>query len=294
MNIIIFGGSGFLGSHVADVATENGHDVTIFDLKKSAHIQQDQKMIEGDILNREQVQRAMEGQEVVYHFAGLADLDDGASKPLQTIEYNILGTANVLEEVRKLKIKRIVFASTVYVYSDLGGFYRCSKQACELYIEEYQKKYGLDFTILRYGSLYGPRADNTNSIRIFLRGGLVDGKIIYHGTGEETREYVHVKDAAKLSMEILSEKFKNQHVTITGHQSMKVKDMLQMANEILNHKVEIDFKPASNSFHYDTTPYSFTPKVGNKLVSNCYTDMGQGLLECLHEIHEEINQKKND
>jgi len=65
MNIIIFGGSGFLGSHVADVATENGHDVTIFDLKKSAHIQQDQKMIEGDILNREQVQRAMEGQEVV-------------------------------------------------------------------------------------------------------------------------------------------------------------------------------------------------------------------------------------
>ena len=67
MNIIVFGGSGFLGSHVADVATENGHNVTIFDLKKSAHIKPDQKMIEGDILNREQVQRAIEGQEVIYH-----------------------------------------------------------------------------------------------------------------------------------------------------------------------------------------------------------------------------------
>ena len=294
MNIIVFGGSGFLGSHVADVATENGHNVTIFDLKKSAHIKPDQKMIEGDILNREQVQRAIEGQEVIYHFAGLADLDDAASKPLQTVEYNILGTANVLDEARKFKIKRLIFASTVYVYSDLGGFYRCSKQACELYIEEYQKKYGLEFTILRYGSLYGPRADDTNSIRIFLREGLVDGKITYPGTGEETREYVHVKDAAKLSMEILSEKYKNQHVTITGHQPMKVKDMLQMANEILSHKVEIEFKPVSNFFHYDTTPYSFNPKVGNKLVSNCYTDMGQGLLECLHEIYEELNQKKND
>jgi UDP-glucose 4-epimerase len=294
MNIIVFGGSGFLGSHVADVATENGHDVTIFDLKKSKHLKPGQKMIEGDILNREQVQIAMEGQEIIYHFAGLADLDDAASKPLQTVEYNILGTTNVLDEARKFKIKRLIFASTVYVYSDLGGFYRCSKQACELYIEEYQKKYGLEFTILRYGSLYGPRADDTNSIRIFLRDGLVDGKIIYRGTGEETREYVHVKDAAKLSMEILSEKYKNQHVTITGHQPMKVKDMLQMANEILSHKVEIDFKPASNFFHYDTTPYSFTPKVGNKLVSNCYTDMGQGLLECLHEIYEELNQKKID
>ena len=78
MNIIVFGGSGFLGSHVADVATENGHDVTIFDLKKSKHLKPGQKMIEGDILNLEQVQIAMEGQEVIYHFAGLADLDDAA------------------------------------------------------------------------------------------------------------------------------------------------------------------------------------------------------------------------
>ena len=194
----------------------------------------------------------------------------------------------------KAGIKRFIFGSTIYVYSGLGGFYRCSKQACELYIEEYQKAYGLDFTILRYGSLYGPRAGATNSIRRYLQEGLQSQRIAYPGTGNEVREYIHVKDAAKLSVDILAQEYKNQHIIITGHHPMKAGEMLAMIEEILDQKVTINFAHNTSQSHYNITPYLFIPKIGKKLVSNCYTDMGQGFLECLHEISDENNHSADN
>tara|TARA_B100000315_G_C14553369_1_gene576917 strand:- start:59 stop:931 length:873 start_codon:yes stop_codon:yes gene_type:complete len=283
-NAIVFGGSGFLGSHVSDVLSEIGYEVTIFDLETSSYLQPGQKMVVGDILDREKVIKAVNGKDVVYHFAGLADLDDAKTKPMETVTRNILGTVNVLDAAVKAKVKHFIFSSTIYVYSSRGGFYRCSKQAGELYIEEYQKRYGLDFTILRYGSLYGPRATENNGIMRLLRQGLESGKITYQGTGEEMREYIYIKDAAKLTVDILSEKKKNRHLIITGHHPMKGSDMMKTINEILGNKVHVEYKNTPSSDHYGLTPYSFKPNFGSKLVSNVYMDMGQGLLECLHEI----------
>ena len=289
---IIFGGSGFLGSHVADSLSISGHKVTIFDKKESPYLRSDQTMIVGDILDVNQTRNAIKGQDIIYHFAGLADLDHAADKAMEAVNQNIVGTIHLLDVAVEFKIGRFVFASTIYVYSGLGGFYRCSKQACELYIEEYQKLYDLDFTILRYGSLYGPRAGASNSIRRYLKAGLENHRIFYPGTGDEIREYIHVKDAAKLSSEILAEGYKNQHIIITGHHPMKAGEMLVMVQEILNHKVSIDYAGNSNEGHYNITPYSFIPKVGSKLVSNLYMDMGQGFLECLQEISEDAEEKK--
>lgn len=293
MKTIVFGGSGFLGSHVADALTAAGHAVTVFDLQRSRYLLSSQALIRGDILDQSAVQAAVHGAEVVYQFAGLADLNEANTKPLDTVKQNVVGTINILEASVQAGVRRFIYASTIYVYSNLGGFYRCSKQAGELYVEEYQRKYGLNFTVLRYGTLYGPRADYRNSVWSYLRQGLVEGKVIYPGTGEEIREYVHVRDAAKLSVQILSDEFANQHVIITGHSPMKARDMLNMISEMLNNNISIEF--AGNAFdsHYSITPYSFIPKIGNKLVSNCYVDMGQGLLECLHDLSVEINGKKS-
>ena len=286
---IVFGGSGFLGSHVADTLSESGYKVTLFDQKLSPHLRSDQTMVVGDILDAGQVGSAMKGQEVVYHFAGLADLDQASDKPLESVNQNIVGTVHLLNAAVDSKVKRFVFASTIYVYSGLGGFYRCSKQATELFIEEYNKCYGLDFTVLRYGSLYGARANETNGIWNYLQQGLRDGKIIYPGTGKEVREYINVKDAARLSVDILSPDCKSQYIVISGHQSMKSREMLEMIREILGRDVSLEFLNTPNNFHYTLTPYSFTPKIGSKLVSNLYVDMGQGLLECLQEISSELN-----
>ena len=144
MKTIVFGGSGFIGSHVADTLTEKGHKVIIFDLKPSPYIRPEQEMVIGNILDEEAAAKAVEGCDYVYHFAGIADLDDARTKSLETVTQNIKGTAILLETARQAKVKRFIFASTVYVYSDKGGFYRCSKQAAELYMEEYQKPYGRD------------------------------------------------------------------------------------------------------------------------------------------------------
>ena len=287
MKAVVCGGSGFLGSHVADALSERGIEVTLFDVKPSRYVNVRQHMVIGDILDREAVSAALKGAEVVYHLAGMGDLDDVTTKPLDTITQNVMGTAILLEASVRAGITRFVYASPVYVYSQLGGFYPCIKQAAELYIEEYQRRSGLAYTILRYGTLYGPRADRRNSVWRYLHQSLAERKIVFPGTGEEVREYIHVRDAARLSVEILNDEFANQHLIITGHHPMRTKDMLGMVREVLHQDVAIEFVPGAAQTHYTLTPYAFTPKIGDKLVSNRYVDMGQGLLECLQDIHSE-------
>lgn len=284
MKVIVFGGSGFLGSHVADELSNSGHDVIIFDQHQSAYLRDDQKMIIGDMLNLKSVRDAVDGCDVVYNFAGIADLDDSTTKPIETVRYNIEGNVNVLDASVSVGVHRFVYASSVYVYSNKGGFYRCSKQASEIYVEEFNAKYGIAFNILRYGTLYGPRATARNSINRYLSQAVKERRIVVPGDGEEMREYIHVRDAAKLSVYILSETYKNQHIIITGHQAVKFKYLLTMIKEILHNSVEIFFEPGTNPSHYYITPYNYMPKIGKKLTTNYYTDMGQGLLECLNEI----------
>ncbi len=288
MKTIVFGGSGLIGSYLADRLTEAGYDVTIFDLKPSPYLLPGQEIIIGDILDKKAVSDAVKGCDYIYNFAGMADLDAATTEPLRTIEQNIMGTAILLETTLRSRAKRFIQASTIYVYSDTGGFYRCSKQAAELYVEEYNRKFGLEYTILRYGTVYGPRADSRNSIYRYLKQALDEGKIDCGGTGDETREYIHVRDAAQLSVDILADKYRNKQVIITGHHPMRLRDMLYTIREILSNRIEINFEASkSDTPHYNITPYSFVPKIGRKLVTHEYVDMGQGLLECISEIYDQ-------
>lgn len=294
MKAVVFGGSGFLGSHVADALTECGYEVIIFDRKPSAYIRERQTMVVGDICDSAQVEAAMEGADYVFDFAGIADLDDASTRPLDTIELNIRGTCILIEACLAKRVKRFVYASSFYVHSEKGGFYRCSKQAAELYIEEYSRKYGLEFTILRYGSLYGTRTTMANGVYNLLDGALHQSKIVYAGTGEELREYIHVKDAAELSVKILEEEYKNKYIVLTGHEGIRVRDMIEMIREIMNKPIEVEYRNHSSELHYHMTPYNFTPKYSYKLTNNCYRDIGQGLIECLNEMYEKDQQENRD
>lgn len=288
MKSVVFGGSGFLGSHTADELTKRGYEVTIYDVKESPYCNQKQKMVVGSILDQKKVEKVVKEKDIVYNFAALADIDNTA--PIQTVNDNILGNTVILEACRKNKIKRFVFASTIYVYSDKGSFYRSSKQACESFIENYYEIFDLPYTILRYGSLYGPRANEHNWVHKILKQALKQGKIIRRGDGEEIREYIYVKDAASLSVDILSDEFKNEVVNITGNQPMKIKDLHNMVKEIIGKEIKLEYLPANDwESHYKITPYFFKPKTAKKLVNTSFHDMGQGLLECLSEIYEEIN-----
>jgi UDP-glucose 4-epimerase len=289
--IVIFGGAGFLGSHTADALTRNGYEVTIFDIRKSPYLVENQKMIVGNILDESQVDQAIKGCDYVYNFAGIADIGEASEKPIESVKNNILGNTFILNSCKEHKIKRFVFASTVYVYSQSGSFYRATKQACETLIEEYQRKYDLPYTILRYGSLYGQRSPETNWIHKIIKEALTKGRITRHGDGEEIREYIHVVDAAELSVKILSEKYVNRIMTITGNKSMRIKDLHLMIKEMLNGGITLEFLPSVSTSHYEITPYNFNPRVAKKLVSNEYYDLGQGILELLSEIKNEIDKK---
>ncbi|MFH1369575.1 MAG: NAD(P)-dependent oxidoreductase [Elusimicrobiota bacterium] len=288
---VVFGGSGFLGSNVANELIDRGFKVTIFDITAPDNVKGDFKFIKSDILDRPAVEKAVSGNNFVYNFSGIASLDDASTKPLDTVKLNVIGNLNIIEACVKSKIKRYIYASTIYVYSQKGGFYRCSKQASEIYIEEYHRRNNLDFTVLRYGTLYGPNANEFNSIYRYLKQALEKDMLVLDGTGEEFREYIHVRDAARLSVDILDNQYRNKHIIITGHYQMKFADMVKMIKEILGKNIKVEFTGKLNEDHYSITPYSFIPKIGHKLVSNYYTDMGQGLLECLHEMTRKSHKK---
>ncbi|MBF0343528.1 MAG: NAD(P)-dependent oxidoreductase [Nitrospirae bacterium] len=294
MKVIVFGGAGFIGGHVADNLSESGFDVTIFDQNTYPYLRSEQKYIKGSILNYEEVLGAVADNDYVYNFAAIADTDEAVKKPLTTIEINVMGNAKILDACVVSKVKRFVFASSVYVYSELAPFYRSSKQACELMIEDYNKVYGLNYTILRYGSLYGKRANSFNFIYKIIQQAIEEGKITRHGDGEEIRDYINVLDAARCSVEILYEEYKNHYVMLTGTQSTKVRDILNMIKEIFHDKIEIEYIPTKLAGHYEITPYSFRPRVAKKLISHYYYDLGQGILDIIYDVYSRMDKTDVD
>lgn len=290
--VCVIGGSGFLGSHVADALSESGHQVLVYDRKASPWLRDDQTMVTGDLLDIERLESAIAGCEIVYNFAALADLNEALDKPLDTVRINVLGNVHVLEACRTQGVKRFLYASTVYVYSREGSFYRCSKQSAEHYVEEYQAAYGLDYTVLRYGSLYGPRSDRQNGLWRIVNEALETGKIRYAGSPEAMREYIHVEDAARASVAALGEEFRNQHVVLTGQEPMRVMDLLKMLAEILGIPQAVEFEETDYAGHYIRTPYAYQPKLGRKFVPPMHVDLGQGLLQLIGEIQKSNSCKE--
>ena len=281
----VIGGSGFLGSHVCDHLSDAGYVVNILDQVASPWLRSDQQMLVGDLLDENLLDDAISGCAAVFNFAAIADLDKALTTPIDTARVNVLGNVLVLDACRRHSVRRFIYASTVYVYSREGGFYRCSKQAAEQYVEEYQRAYGLDYTILRYGSVYGPRSDYSNGLFRIVQDAIQKGVIRYVGSPEAMREYIHVEDAARASVTALGSDFRNASVVLTGQEVMRVSDLLKMLAEILGLHEVVEFVEAEYEGHYVRTPYAFQPKLGRKYVPQMHVDLGQGLLQLIDEIH---------
>jgi len=291
--VLVTGSSGFLGSHFADALDDYGFETVLFDKTPSKYKKKYQNEIIGDITDIADINRAIKGCSYIFHFAGQADINDSSKNVSNTIESNIIGTQKILEASVENDIERIFFASTIYVYSELGSFYRVSKQACEKLVEEYSKEFGLDFTILRFGSIYGPRANEFNSINNMITQAIIDGKIVRRGDGEEVREYIHVLDAAQLSLQALDQEFINKHLIITGSQQIKIKELLTMIQEILQDDVEIEYGHEEELHHYQITPYAFKPRIAKKIVPKSHYDLGQGLLDLVFVLADKLQKENN-
>ncbi len=287
MKITVWGGSGFLGSHVCDAFSNAGHDVVVADEKESKWLSRNQKMFIGSINNEDDVEKSIDDSEIVFNFAGMADIEESNKQPIISADNNIIGNLKILEACKRSKsLKKFIFASTLYVYSTAGGFYRCSKQASEEFIQEYSRQFNLPFLILRFGSLYGLRATETNGIFKYLKNALESGEISYAGDENAKREYIHVEDAARICLELVENKTKNEFFTLTGTQSISIKELVQLISEILGKDISLKNNTSIDKMsHYQITPYKHKVIKSKKYTLPIHIDLGEGLLELIKNMN---------
>jgi UDP-glucose 4-epimerase len=242
MRVLVTGGSGFIGSHLVDKLAEAGHAVRILDISPPIHTG-NVEFLKGDITSREDVRASLDGIEVVYHLAAFADINLVSDNPLKTIEYNIMGTAYLLEECRRLRVRRFILASSVYVYSKQGHLYTTAKLASEEFCKDYQSLYSLPYTILRYGTAYGPRSRMDDVVSIFTARALKGENLLVYGSGKQRRNFIYVEDLARGSVAALKETAENGTYTLCGKESITIERLARMVKRLFSSDIDIEYHP---------------------------------------------------
>jgi|TARA_B110000858_G_C17740101_1_gene444506 UDP-glucose 4-epimerase len=278
----VFGGSGFLASHISEQLTNEGYDVTIIDLVKPKNLLKKQKFINANILDKKKITKILNKINVVYHFAGIADIDKANKFPFLALNTNILGTINIMEACIYNKVKKVIFASSVYALSEKGGFYSTSKLTSEMIIEQYSNKYNIKYNILRFGSLYGLRSNHFNSLGKYVSQAKKNKKIIRYSDGNETRNYINVLDAANLCIRIIQKKYENKYFDLIGRKEFKVKNVLKIIAKLSKIK-DIIYKKKIYEHHYKINPYTYKLRKGISLKPKKEINIEEGIKQIINE-----------
>ncbi len=254
-NVLVTGGSGFIGSHVVDFLVKKKYNVTTFDL--SPPIRKNVKFIKGNILDKNCLQFALKNIDFVFHLAAVSDINKVRDIPVKTINTNILGTTYLLEASRNKNVKRFIFASSVYSFGTTGNLYTTSKISSELLIKNYRLLFGQNFTILRYSTAYGPRSREVDAVSIFVERALKNLDIVIFGDGQQKRNYLHVEDLAKGSMMALKQKTKNKIITLASKNNIKMFDLAKIIIRLTRSSSKIRFNKKNKRFDDFTSNYSY-------------------------------------
>ncbi len=258
MRVLVTGGSGFIGSHVVDKLRARGHEPVIYDLRPSPwHPAGTVDTVLGSITDREALERALHSCDAVAHLAAVADVNDVHASPEDAERVNARGTVAVLEAARRAGVKRLVYASTIWVYSDCqdeavdeetllpapSHLYTSTKLAGELYCKAYQELYGIDFTILRFGIPYGPRAREAAVVPAFVNKAFAGEPLTLAGDGSQSRRFVYVEDLADGVTLGLSEVATNRVYNLASDENVTIKQIAETVKELIGN-VEIVHTPA--------------------------------------------------
>lgn len=263
LNILVTGGAGFIASHIVDALIENGHNVTIIDnlsTGRKENINPKAKFYEKDI--RDDLSEIFEqGKfDIVNHHAAQINVRRSVNDPIYDAQINILGTLNLLQNCVKFGVKKFMFASTGgAVYGEQDYFpadenhkqqplspYGISKLAVEKYLYFYKEVHNLRYTILRYANIYGPRQNplgEAGVVCIFLDKILSGQQPIINGNGEQTRDYVYVKDVVKANLLTLEEEESDVYNVGTAIET-SVNELFQIINSNFNYKIKKVHGPA--------------------------------------------------
>jgi UDP-glucose 4-epimerase len=247
MRVLVTGGAGFIGSHVVDKLHAAGHEPRILDLLPSPY-HADVETVVGDLCDPAIVQPALESCDAVLHLAAVADVDLVAKDPALTDQVNTRGTQVLLEGAREAGIQRFVYASTIWVYGDASGpeavdedtplglpkhFYTATKIAGEMYTASYGELYDLEWTILRFGIPYGPRARPTAVVPAFTAKALAGQPLTIAGDGTQSRRFVYVEDLAEGVVASLVPAAANRIYNLVGRENTSVRAIARAVRDVV-------------------------------------------------------------
>ncbi len=227
MKVLITGGAGFIGSHIADLFEEKGYKVTILDNLSTGSKNNlfGRKLIKGDIRNLASIKKAVKDQEYIIHHAAAISVPESMENPLLYNDVNVTGTANVLEAAKYHKVKKVVFASSAAVYGEAKvpisedssvlptSVYGLTKLISEQQCAFYTNAFGLNTVSLRYFNVFGPRQDPHSpyaaAIPHFINKYLNKQKAKIFGDGKQTRDFIYVKNVALANLKAIEKEKAN-------------------------------------------------------------------------------------
>jgi UDP-glucose 4-epimerase len=244
--VLVTGGAGFIGSHVVDKLIAAGHEPRILDVRPSPY-HADVDTVVGDMCDLDDVMRAMAGCDAVAHLAAAADVGEVQKDPVAAEQLNARGTVNILEAAREHKVGRVVYASTIWVYSDVEAehvdeetalmppahLYTATKLAGELYCRSYRELYDVESTILRFGIPYGPRARPAAVIPIFVNKALAGEPLTLAGGGLQTRRFVYVEDLAEGVVAGLAPQAANRTYNLVSDEDVTIREIAEHVRDAI-------------------------------------------------------------
>ena len=248
MRVLVTGGAGFIGSHVVDRLQARGHQPRILDRIPSPHHGSELDTVLGDICDPDTVSQAVAGCDAVVHLAAMADVDEVATDPARADLVNVSGTQVLLDAAREAGTTRFVYASTIWVYGDAAGpeavdedtplglpkhFYTATKIAGEMYTASYGELYGLEWTILRFGIPYGPRARPAAVVPAFTAKALSGQPLTIAGDGTQSRRFVYVEDLADGVALSLQRVAANRIYNLVGRENTSVRAIARTVRDIV-------------------------------------------------------------
>jgi UDP-glucose 4-epimerase len=215
MKILVTGGSGFIGSHIVEHYQDKADEIRVLDNLRTGYRKNldglKHVFIEGSITDREVVAKAVEGVDYVFHLAALVSVPESMAKPAECVDINVHGLLNVLEASAAAGVKKLVFASSAAIYGDNPTVpkletmlpepkspYAITKLDGEYYLDLFNRERGLETAAIRFFNVFGPRQDPKGAyaaaVPIFIEKALKGEDITVYGDGEQTRDFIYVKD----------------------------------------------------------------------------------------------------
>lgn len=262
MRILVTGGAGFIGSHIVQLF-QNKAEIRVLDDLRSGYMHNLEgfkvEFIRGSILDREVLAKAMEGVDYVFHLAAMISVPESMTKCAECVELNAIGTLNVLEAAAKAGVKKLTLSTSAATYGDEPTVpklesmapqpkspYAVTKLDGEYYCQMFTRERGLATACLRYFNVFGPRQDPHSqyaaAVPIFIAKALANEPLTIFGDGEQTRDFIFVKDIARANAFFATESPETGVFNIAYGGVITINDLAARIIKLTNSKSEIVHK----------------------------------------------------